>query len=156
MIPMKTRSLRVSLVTFTACADSMHLTYFVNFYYIAECRHQKFGYKIIGDNIDKNVNPRFQTLANPTKSLHYFHAYAVKDRIDISELTDIPPSVPNQVDINTILPSVQSNANLKAVFEVLVSRWVYMHTRYMTFVYTYINWLLYHAWYLLKSVRSFI
>ena len=86
---------------------------------------QVFGYKIIGDNIDKNVHSRFHTLASPTKSLHYFHAYAVKDRIDTSKFSDIPPSIPNEVEITAILPTPQTNTNLREVFEVLVARSVF-------------------------------
>lgn len=40
------------------------------------------SYKIVGDNIDKNITPSFQRLDHQTKSVHYFHAFAVKDRID--------------------------------------------------------------------------
>ena len=31
-----------------------------------------FGYKIMGDNIDKNVRPRYARQDNKTLSLHYF------------------------------------------------------------------------------------
>ena len=42
------------------------------------------SYVIVGDNTDKNVQPAFQRLDRSTQSLHYFHAYAVLNRIDIS------------------------------------------------------------------------
>ena len=32
-------------------------------------------YKIVGDNIDKNIRPSFQRVSHQTKSLHYFHSY---------------------------------------------------------------------------------
>ena len=38
-------------------------------------------YQIVGDNIDKNVKPKTMTSEHQTRSLHYFHAYAVRDRI---------------------------------------------------------------------------
>lgn len=38
------------------------------------------SFKIVGDNIDKNVQPRFMRVDASTRSLHYFHAYAVKDK----------------------------------------------------------------------------
>lgn len=47
------------------------------------------SFKIVGDNIDKNVQPRFMRVDAPTRSLHYFHAYAVKDRVDLSSFSDI-------------------------------------------------------------------
>jgi len=37
------------------------------------------GFKIVGDNIDKNVRPSFQRAQHQTKSLHYFNSYAVRD-----------------------------------------------------------------------------
>ena len=39
-------------------------------------------YKLVGDNIDKVVKPRHMRIDHQAKSLHYFHSYAVKDRID--------------------------------------------------------------------------
>ena len=41
---------------------------------------QSCGFKIVGDNIEKNVNPRYMCVDKRTQSLHYFNAYAVKDR----------------------------------------------------------------------------
>ena len=49
-----------------------------------------FGFKIVGDNIDKTVKPRHETLHQRSQSLHYFHAYAVRDRIDFSFLSAEP------------------------------------------------------------------
>lgn len=35
-----------------------------------------FGYKFMGDNIDKNIKPRFQRQeCQAGQSLHYFHCY---------------------------------------------------------------------------------
>ena len=45
------------------------------------------GYKIVFDNIDKNVAPRFMRNEHQTRSLHYVHSNAVKDRLDFSNLS---------------------------------------------------------------------
>ena len=45
-------------------------------------------YRICGDNIDKTVRPRFMRSDRKNSSLHYFHAYAVQNRIDVSALSD--------------------------------------------------------------------
>ena len=37
------------------------------------------GFKIVGDNLDKNIHPSFSRSDNATRSLHYFHYYAVLD-----------------------------------------------------------------------------
>eukprot|EP00731_Ephydatia_muelleri_P026207 Em0018g307a len=41
------------------------------------------GFRLVGDNIDKTIGPRDMRLNNQSKSLHYFHVYAVKDRVDV-------------------------------------------------------------------------
>ena len=56
-------------------------------------------YRIVGDNIDKNVKPRNMTSDFQTRSLHYFHAYAVRDRIDLSDYSNEQP-VPDIGEIN--------------------------------------------------------
>ena len=40
------------------------------------------GFKIVGDNVDKDIRPSFQRIDYRTRSLHYFHAYAMLDRVD--------------------------------------------------------------------------
>ena len=54
---------------------------------------QWFGYKVVGDNVDKKVKPRHMRSDNQSKDLHYFHLYAAKDRIDFSEASEEPPSL---------------------------------------------------------------
>lgn len=75
------------------------------------------GYAIIGDNIDKNVRPLYQRQDQTTQSLHYFHSYAVKNRIDISEMSDkhlssidISPNkiLPGQSDIDKMIGECES------------------------------------------------
>ena len=40
-------------------------------------------YKIVADNIDRNITPSFQWLDWQKELLNYLHAYAVKDRVDM-------------------------------------------------------------------------
>ena len=49
-------------------------------------------FHLCGDNIDKNIKQRYFRTDKPsgTKSLHYFHYYAVKDRIDFSGMGEEP------------------------------------------------------------------
>ena len=64
------------------------------------------GFKIVGDNIDKNVRPRHQTLEAGTRSLHYFHAFAALDRVNLSGLSEQQPSIdPYTFDLDKLLPS---------------------------------------------------
>ena len=53
--------------------------------------HHIKTYKIVGDNLDLNVRPRFMRVnKHHPKSLHLFHSYAVADRINMSGFTDDP------------------------------------------------------------------
>ena len=38
------------------------------------------SFKVVGDNLDKSIRARHETMEHHSKSLHYFHMFAVKDR----------------------------------------------------------------------------
>ena len=78
------------------------------------------GFKIIGDNVDKNVKPSFMRINTSTLSLHYFHSYAVLDRVDLSGIPDIQP--PGTCDLLALLPSSGDVDMLKQQFSILISR----------------------------------
>ena len=40
-----------------------------------------YSYKLVGDNLDKNIKPRYMRYNRQKKSLHFFNVYAVQDRI---------------------------------------------------------------------------
>ena len=63
-------------------------------------------YKLVGDNIDKNVQTREMRADNQTKSLHYFHTYGVRDRIDLSMFSN-ETKIPDvgSIRLDTFLPS---------------------------------------------------
>ena len=77
------------------------------------------GYKIVFDNLDKNIKPRYMRSDSQTKSLHYVQSYTVRDRIDFSAFSDQPPTEVNAFDV---LPSQDDYNLLKADFSVLISR----------------------------------
>ena len=83
--------------------------------------HQWTGFKIIGDNIDQNVHPSFQRLGSQTKSLHYFHSYALIDRIDFSNLSDASPVGKINIE-ETCLTSNAEIEQIKSHLVILVSR----------------------------------
>ena len=76
----------------------------------------------IGDNIDKNIRASFQRLDHQTKSLHYFHSFAVKDRIDFSTLSDVTPHYV-KIDPATLLPGPEDLTALLKEFQIIVSRY---------------------------------
>ena len=60
------------------------------------------GFKLVGDNIDKNFRRSFYRHDRKTISMHAFHMYAVKDRIDFSSLSDVAPTGA-KVDVTKLL-----------------------------------------------------
>ena len=80
-------------------------------------------YRFVGDNIDKNVKPRNMTSDNQTRSLHYFHTYAVKDRVDLSSFSSNPPAIDvSNINLETLLPSSEDDKVLRENLEILIGR----------------------------------
>ena len=85
-----------------------------------------YSYRLVGDNIDKSIRHRYMRIDKCGLSdIHYFHFYALKDRIDFSGLSDILPN-PNALSLNqltsSLLPSKEDDAALQNNFSVLLSR----------------------------------
>ena len=79
------------------------------------------GFKLVKDNLDKNVRPSNQRIDHQTKSYHYCHAFAVKDRVNLSSCSDIRPDS-LQIDPFCLLPTADDLEQLKKNFVILVSR----------------------------------
>ena len=80
------------------------------------------GFKIVGDNIDVNFWRTFQRIGYSTMSHHFFKAFAVKDRVDLGNLSELPPpSV--EIDVHQLLPSVDDIKQLKDTVVTLISRY---------------------------------
>lgn len=79
------------------------------------------GFKLVGDNIDKNFHPSFNRHSNNTYSMHAFHIYAVQDRIDFAPYSDINPNP--SIDVTKILISKEDITQLKDNTIVLLSRY---------------------------------
>ena len=80
------------------------------------------GFKIVGDNIDKNFRWTFQRIDYQTRSFHFFHSYAVLDRVDLKGVSDLPQ--PGVIEVKKVLPSEAEVQELKHVFSILVARFV--------------------------------
>ena len=81
------------------------------------------GFKIVGDNIDKNVRPSNQRVDHQTRSYHYFHSFAVLDRIDLSISSNRAPNTFN-LTIDDFLINSHDIMQLERDFEVLLSRYL--------------------------------
>ena len=53
---------------------------------------EDFGYVMVMDNFDMNVQRIFQWCDRTTASYHFCHVYGLLNRIDSSNLSDGPPS----------------------------------------------------------------
>ena len=83
------------------------------------------GLKIIGDNWDINVHPSFQRSDAGTRSLHHFHSFALRDRVDFSQLSDEDSdlsTVVNEVDANEFIPNADDRKVILEEFEIFISR----------------------------------
>ena len=84
--------------------------------------NQWCGMKIVGDNVDSRVKPRHMRSDHQSTDLHYFHVYATKDRINLSQFSEQPPSLNPDPVLSQLLPTAD---DMKAMLEnlgVLVSR----------------------------------
>ncbi len=79
------------------------------------------GIKLVADNVDFNITPSFQRVNKVKQSMHYVHTYGVKDRVDLSSLSDESPQNRNY-DANDLLPSTEDITSLKEDFCTLLSR----------------------------------
>ena len=88
-----------------------------------------YGFKIVGDNLDKSVKPRHMRSDQQTPSLHYFQSYAVRDRVNLSHLSDEPQPVRTctQVQLKEILPSSSDHKTLFENFDIIVARVLVEH-----------------------------
>lgn len=81
------------------------------------------GFVIVGDNIDKRVTPRNMRIDHQVQSLHYFHSYASKNRIQTDHLDDDRRIKNiNDLALSDILPSVEDCSSIRNNFTVLVAR----------------------------------
>ena len=66
------------------------------------------GFKLVGDNLDRRVKPRHQTMDKRGTGFHAFQYIAIKDRVDLSNFSDKhdkPVCLSEEVDANGVLPS---------------------------------------------------
>lgn len=74
----------------------------------------------MGDSIDKNFHRRFQCVDYTTRSFHYFHSYAVLDRVDYSSLSDIPRG---EITLDRVLPNSNNVTQIKQILSILVTKY---------------------------------
>ena len=120
---------------------------------------QCLGYKLVGDNIDMGVKARYMRVeGSHNQSLHYFHSFAVLNRIDFSHLPDVFPhsclNHPKQLAL-ALLPSKEDDRALTQLFEIHVSRILCTHISFFKFVFEdVVEWHIHHRYYDQMSAKS--
>lgn len=132
-----------------------------------ESRTPLYGFKIVGDNIDKNIRARYASVffsneilcnmlylgyhymsvwvaimlyfrfvrdGHNVTSLHCYNSYAVRDRIDISNLSNEMPDLSStpllSIPVASILPSTTDTSTLLHNFTILISRELVNHMKF--------------------------
>ena len=92
------------------------------------------GFRIIGDNLAKNIKPRFLRVDHHSQSLHFFHLFALKDRINLSGFSNEPNQYfgvqTEELPFENLLPSTTDYQSLISNFDVLVARVLVAHIPY--------------------------
>ena len=57
-----------------------------------------------------------------TQSLHYYHGYAVFDRIDLSEVSDLAPERPPSIECDRFLPTSAAITDIQENLVIYVQR----------------------------------
>ena len=79
--------------------------------------------RIVGDNWDLEVKARCQTKSQTNKSLHYFHAYAVKDRIIPKGLHNSKPQKSiDELEMQEILPTAEGQESIISDLAYIIPR----------------------------------
>ena len=86
-----------------------------------------YGMKLVADNVDKTVKPRYMRVNKRNISMHFMHVYAVQDRISLQNLSETPPPIPIEPELNEILPSKSDDMELSELFGIHVSRILATH-----------------------------
>ena len=117
-------------------------------------------YTLCGDNIDKMIKRRYlRTDSNATAtSLHYFHFYAVKGRIDFSDLGEkaIRCDGADQLQLALLLlPSPEDDIVIRRNICVLISWILYNNLGFFKVVFDgVVEWHVEHSFYQEMSKKS--
>ena len=121
----------------------------------------ELGFKLVGDNIDKTVRPRYIRIENySNKSLHYFHSFAVQNRVDFNCLPDVAPvsclNHPNEV-AKCLLPSTNHDRIMKDHFIVIISCILYSNMEFFKASFDgCIEWHIRHKFYQEMCTKSHV
>lgn len=93
-----------------------------------------YGYKLVGDNIDRKIKPRHMRVDKQSRMLNYFHSYAVKSRVVPPECmqSDESPSVGQFLclELEDILPTESDKSQLLSNYCTIFCRILCKYMKY--------------------------
>lgn len=122
--------LTVSAPSYSSLSDSDVTSEDTNTYLQVHNKPTVSSFKLVGDNLDKSVRPRHETVDTHSSSLHYFHAFAVKDRCDTSKLADAASQPHIDLDsfsLDIILPREEDYSALLENYAIIAARIIQKH-----------------------------
>lgn len=110
---------------------------------------QCFGYKLVGDNIDFTINAWYmRSDGHQNQSLHFFHSFAVQDRINFSALSIHLRATCNNSMALSLVPSMQNDMNLLHNIATRVSRVLVTYMSFFQFAFSDVTtWHIQHKYY---------
>ena len=125
----------------------------------SQCTSNVLTYKLVGDNLDDTITPRFvRADTYRKKSVHYFNSYTIKDRIDFSHLLPVhlPTCHPSPLHIaESLLPSLSDDQVIRRNMSTLVGRIIVSHMdSFKTSFSDVVDWHINHKYYAEMSQRS--
>ena len=83
------------------------------------------GLKIVSDNLDITICPRSQRVDCKASSLHFFHCFVVRDRVNFSLASESPKPLIyrpiSDLPQHTLLPTLSDDQSLLSHFSVIIS-----------------------------------
>ena len=116
-------------------------------------------FRLCGDNIDKGIKQRHMRVdVVKPDSIHYFHSYAVADRVDVSKFSEhiIPTQQtdPRQVALS-LLPSPEDDAAIRNSISVLISLVLFTNLPFFKLTFDgVVTWHIQHEFYEDMSTKS--
>lgn len=115
------------------------------------------GYTLCGDNIDKNIRRRYQRSDKSTISIHHFHMYAVKNRVDFSSESNEYPTcnLSEKEKALSLMPTINDDLHMKKTIAILISRVLVNHMEFFKFSFSdVVCWHIKHQYYKEMSAKS--
>ena len=124
-------------------------------------QRRHYGFHICGDNIDKMIRKRFMRSDQGNISAHYFHLYAVQNRIDFSQLLDDMPDNSSVNDLGVVARSLQptemDDTVLRRNMMTLISRILCTRMKFFQVCFDdIVNWHIQHRYSKEMSLKSVV